>query len=190
MHKARLETFSDGVVAILITIMVLELKIPHGADLAHLAELAPVFASYVLSFLYIAIYWNNHHHLFHFVEHIHGRTLWANLHWLFWMSLMPFATAWMGENGFARLPVAMYGVILLATACAYRLLTATLVAEHGRSSRLAAAIGSDRKTAWSMGVYAMAIVVAAWIPWLACALYAAVAAGWFIPDRRIERNAA
>ena len=187
MGKGRLEALSDGVIAILITIMVLELKAPHGADLAALAPLWPVFLSYVLSFVYLGIYWNNHHHLFQAVRHVTGPVLWANLHLLFWLSLVPITTAWMGENHFAPMPVAVYGVVLLCAAVAYFVLVRALLAHHDRDSALARAIGDDFKGKISVALYAVAIVTATWQPWLACALYVAVAVIWLVPDRRIEK---
>lgn len=186
MKKGRVEAFSDGVIAIIITIMVLELKVPHGVTWYDLAQLSPIFGSYVLSFIYIAIYWNNHHHLFHAVEHVSGRTLWANMYWLFWLSLMPFVSGWMGENHFAELPTAVYGFVLLATALAYVLLTHTLIKHHGRESKLAQSIGKDCKGKISLVLYGAGIVGAFYRPWIACLLYALVAAIWFVPDRRIE----
>lgn len=187
MGKGRLEAFSDGLIAILITIMVLELKAPHGADLAALAPLLPVFLSYVLSFVYLGIYWNNHHHLFQAVRLVTGPVLWANLHLLFWLSLVPITTAWMGDNHFAPMPVAVYGVVLLCAAVAYFVLVRALLAHHERDSALARAIGDDFKGKISVAIYAVAIVVAIWQPWLACALYVAVAVIWLVPDRRIEK---
>ena len=187
MTKGRLEAFSDGVIAIIITIMVLELKVPHGADLAALRPLAPALLSYVLSFIYLGIYWNNHHHLFHAARHVDGRILWANLHLLFWLSLFPFVTHWAGENGFAALPVAVYGVVLLMAGFAYWLLVRALIARHGSESVLAAAIGSDFKGNISLVIYVLAILVASTNRWVSCALYVAVAILWLIPDRRIER---
>lgn len=186
MQKNRTEAFSDGVIAIIITIMVLELKVPHSAAWRDLIQLIPVFGSYVLSFIYIAIYWNNHHHLFHAVERVNGRILWANMHWLFWLSLMPFASGWMGENHFTALSVAFYGFILLATALAYVLLTHILVTHHGAVSSLGQSIGADRKGKTSIALYLSGILVAFYQPWISCLLYAIVAAIWFIPDRRIE----
>lgn len=187
MGKGRLEAFSDGVIAILITIMVLELKAPHGADLAALAPLLPVFLSYVLSFVYLGIYWNNHHHLFQAVRLVTGPVLWANLHLLFWLSLVPITTAWMGDNHFAPMPVAVYGFLLLCAAVSYFVLVRALLAHHERDSALARAIGDDFKGKISVAIYAVAIVVAIWQPWLACALYVAVAVIWLVPDRRIEK---
>ncbi|SRR5216683_1608278 len=187
MGKGRLEAFSDGVVAIIITIMVLELKTPHGSDLAALQQLVPVFLSYLLSFVYIGIYWNNHHHLFQASKHVNGRILWANLHLLFWLSLVPFVTNWMGESSFAALPVAIYGVVLLLAGCAYTLLTRVLVSRHGKESTLATAVGADRKGMASLVLYALAIPIAFVDPRIACAIYTIVAMIWLIPDRRIER---
>ena len=190
MKKGRLEAFSDGVIAIIITIMVLELKAPHEPTLAGLIPLGPVLLSYVLSFLYVGIYWNNHHHLLHAIERVDGRVLWANLHLLFWLSLVPFATAWMGENHFAATPVALYGVILLMAGVAYFLLTMALIAHHGRDSTLARAVGRDYKGKVSMVAYAIALPLAFWQPWAAMAVYGAVAVLWLVPDRRIEKNLA
>lgn len=183
-----MEAFSDGVIAIIITIMVLELKVPQGADLSTLAPLIPVFLSYVLSFVFIGIYWSNHHHLLHAVEHVDGRILWANLHLLFWLSLTPFVTAWMGENDFARAPVALYGTVLLFAAIAYFILVRTLLARHGPNSVLATALGRDFKGKISMVIYLVAIPLAFAKWWLACALYVLVSIMWLIPDRRIERT--
>ena len=190
MHKGRLEAFSDGVIAILITIMVLELKVPHEADLAGLLPLVPVFLSYVLSFIFIGIYWTNHHHLLQAIEHVDGRVLWANLHLLFWLSLIPFVTGWIGENQFAAWPVASYGVVLLCAAIAYLILTRALIALHGNDSVLATALGRDIKGKISPVFYLMAIPLAFVNPWLASALYVVVAIIWLIPDRRIERTLA
>jgi len=187
MGKGRLEAFSDGVIAILITIMVLELRPPAGADPAALLPLIPVFLSYVLSFVYLAIYWNNHHHLFQAVQRVNGRVLWANLHLLFWLSLISFVTAWMGENNFAAWPVALYGGVLLLAACAYFLLVRSLLSLHGQDSTLAAALGSDFKGKISIVIYAIAVLLAFIMPLLSCALYVSVAVIWFIPDRRIEK---
>ena len=188
MVKGRLEAFSDGVIAIIITIMVLELAIPHESDLAALGPLIPTFLSYVLSFINVGIYWNNHHHLFQAVRQVNGSTLWANLYLLFWLSLIPFATAWMGENQFAALPVAIYGVVLLSAAIAYFILTRTLIFHHGKDSPLANALGRDFKGKVSVLIYAIAIPLALAKPWLACALYVLVAVMWLIPDRRIEKT--
>jgi uncharacterized membrane protein len=187
MGKARLEAFSDGVLAIIITIMVLELKVPHGADVAALRPLFPVFLSYVLSFVYLGIYWNNHHHMFHVVKQVKGSILWANLHLLFWLSLVPFVTGWMGENHFAPVPTALYGVVLLLAAVAYWILVRTILAVEGRHSLLAAAVGQDLKGNLSLLLYLIAIPSAFIHEWIAGALYVAVALMWFIPDRRIER---
>lgn len=188
MEKGRLEAFSDGVVAIIITIMVLELKVPHEATWVALRPLIPVFLSYVLSFIYVGIYWNNHHLLLQAVSHVNGPTLWANLHLLFWLSLFPFATAWMGENNFAAVPVALYGLVVLLAAIAYFILTRVLIAHHGKDSTLAAAIGRDTKGKISVGIYVIAVVSALIVPWFACLLYMLVAILWLIPDRRIERS--
>jgi uncharacterized membrane protein len=185
--RNRLEAFSDGVFAIIITIMVLELKVPHEANLSALAALWPAFLSYVLSFVYLGIYWNNHHHMLHAVRHITGRNLWGNLHLLFWLSLIPFVTGWMGENHFARMPVALYGVILLCAACAYWLLQRSLIKAEGPNGQLARAIGSDWKGNLSPLIYATAIPLAFVHPWLSCALYIVVAVIWLVPDPRIER---
>ena len=187
MGKGRLEAFSDGVIAIIITIMVLELKVPEGADWAALRPLTPVFLSYVLSFVFLGIYWNNHHHLLHAVRHINGRVLWANTHLLFWLSLVPAATAWTGESHFATAPVALYGIVQLLAACAYFIFTRSLIAAHGHDSPLAAAVGRDFKGKVSVVIWAVAILVSFVTPLLACALYVLVAIIWFIPDRRIER---
>jgi uncharacterized membrane protein len=188
MEKGRLETFSDGVIAIILTIMVLEMKVPHGDDLAALAPVIPVFFSYVLSFIYLGIYWNNHHHLWHAVRWVNGSILWANLHLLFWLSLVPFVTGWMGENHFAPIPVALYGVVLLLAACAYYILTRVLIAQHGRDSTLAKALGRDFKGKISLLFYAVAIPLAFVQSWMACGLYGLVAAIWLVPDRRFEKN--
>ncbi|MGF1566895.1 MAG: TMEM175 family protein [Nodosilinea sp.] len=187
MGKGRLEAFSDGVIAIIITIMVLELKVPHEADLAALGPLIPVFSSYVLSFVYLGIYWNNHHHLFQAVRQIDGRVLWANLHLLFWLSLIPFGTAWIGENSRAPLPVAFYGGVLLLAAMAYYILCRVLIANHGIDSTLAIALGKDVKGNVSVVIYAVAMVLSFLSPWLALGLYVLVAMLWLIPDRRIEK---
>jgi TMEM175 potassium channel family protein len=186
MGKGRLEAFSDGVLAIIITIMVLEMKVPHGVSLDVLGPLIPVFLSYVLSFIYLGIYWSNHHHLLHAVRHVNGRILWANLHLLFWLSLIPFVTGWMGENHFAAWPVAFYGAVLLFAAIAYFILTRVLIAYHGRDSTLAKALGKDFKGKVSVLFYAVAIPLSFVNSWLACALYVLVAVMWLIPDRRIE----
>jgi uncharacterized membrane protein len=187
MTRNRLEAFSDGVIAILITIMVLELTIPHGDRLTDLLELWPVFISYVLSFAYLAIYWNNHHHMLYVTERVDGTILWANMLLLFSLSLVPFATAWMGENDFAKAPTAVYGATLLAAAVSYTVLQWAIVRSQGRDSVLKAAIGRDVKGRASLVMYAVAIPAALLQPWVAYALYAAVAAMWIIPDRRIQR---
>ncbi|UGB44198.1 TMEM175 family protein [Frateuria edaphi] len=186
MGKGRLEAFSDGVVAIIITIMVLELKVPHGSSPAALAPLLPVLLSYVLSFVYVGIYWNNHHHMLAVCRRVSGGVLWANLHLLFWLSLFPFATAWMGENHFAAAPTAAYGVVLLMAAVAYWLLQRTLVRLQGDDSVLMRALGSDWKGKLSPVLYALGIASTVWAAWIAQALYAAVAVMWLVPDRRIE----
>lgn len=185
MSKGRMEAFSDGVLAVIITIMVLEMKPPHGTGLAVLWSVIPVFFSYVLSFIYVGIYWNNHHHLLHAAQHVTGGILWANLNLLFWLSLIPFATAWMGENHFAPWPVALYGVVFLLAAIAYFILTKTLVARHGPDSMLAASIGRDRKGTASLVIYVAAIPLSFVQPWIACAGYVVVAVLWLLPDRRI-----
>ena len=186
MGKGRLEAFSDGVIAILITIMVLELRVPHGAYWQALRPLLPVFLSYVLSFVYLGIYWNNHHHMLHATERVNGKILWANLHLLFWLSLIPFVTSWMGENHNAPLPTAVYGVVLILAALAYTILQNLIVAHHGKSSKLAAAVGSDGKGKLSLLLYATAIPMAFVNQWISDGLYVLVALIWLIPDRRIE----
>ena len=188
MTKGRLEEVSDGVLAIIITIMVLELKVPHGVTFAALRHLFPVFLSYILSFVYIGIYWNNHHHLLHATQRVSGTILWANLHLLFWLSLIPFTTGWMGENHFAELPTALYGFVLFMAAIAYWLLERAIIAQQGRDSVLAAALGKDWKAKLSLLLYAVGIALAFVNQWLADALYVLVAIMWFIPDRRIERQ--
>jgi uncharacterized membrane protein len=190
MSKERLTAFSDGVIAILITIMVLELRVPTRPEPEALAPLLPVALSYVLSFVFLAIYWNNHHHMLQAIERVDGRVLWANSHLLFWLSLIPFATAWMGENHFATWPVALYGAILLAAAIAYYVLARSLVALHGHGSVLAGALGSDAKGKVSVLIYAVAIPLAFSQPLYSCALYVLVAVIWLVPDRRIERRIA
>jgi uncharacterized membrane protein len=188
MGKTRLEAFSDGVIAIIITIMVLELKVPHGSDFESLLPLLPVFLSYVLSFVYLGIYWNNHHHMLHTVQRVSGGILWANLHLLFWLSLIPFVTGWMGENHFAALPTALYGVVLLMAAIAYWILQNFIIAASGgKESLLAKAVGNDRKGKISPLLYAVAIAAAFWNQWFSDALYVLVAIMWLVPDRRIER---
>ncbi|MGB8818018.1 MAG: TMEM175 family protein [Rhizobiaceae bacterium] len=189
MTKGRIEAFSDGVIAIIITIMVLELKVPHGHDLAALQPLVPVFLSYVLSFANVGIYWNNHHHLFQAVKHIGGAVLWANLHLLFWLSLLPFATAFMGENGFEKIPVALYAFDLLMCAIAYTILVIVLVGRHGKESDFAKALGSDFKGKISLALYTAAIPLAFLNQWIALALILAVAIMWFVPDRRFANIA-
>jgi TMEM175 potassium channel family protein len=188
MDKDRLEAFSDGVIAIIITVMVLELRVPEGADLAALQPLIPVLLSYVLSFIFLGIYWNNHHHLFQAIEKVDGRVLWANLHLLFWLSLIPFVTGWMGENRFATQPVALYGMVLLFAAIAYFILTRVLLSLHGKESVIAAALGSDFKGKVSLVIYLAAIPLAFVAAWIACALYVFVAAMWLTPDPRIEKT--
>jgi len=187
MPPERLTAFSDGVVAIIITIMVLELKAPHGDDIAALVQLTPVFLSYVLSFVYVAIYWNNHHHLLHTCKHVDGAILWANMHLLFWMSLIPFATAWMGENHFAHLPTAIYGVALLMPAIAYYILQRTMIRRHGCDGALAKALGRDVKGKISPLLYVAAIAVAFVATWISQAIFIFVALMWLVPDRRIEK---
>jgi uncharacterized membrane protein len=187
MQKTRLEAFSDGVIAVIITIMVLELEVPHGTDLGALATALPVFLAYVLSFVFVGIYWNNHHHLLHAVQRVDGAVLWANMHLLFWLSLVPFVTAWMSENDFAPIPVALYGVVLLLAAVAYYVLVRVLVARHGKDSILAHALGSNGKALISILAYVTAIGLSLWNGWLACAMYALIAVAWFVPDSRIER---
>ncbi len=186
MGKGRLEAFSDGVIAIIITIMVLEMKVPHGASFEALTPLLPVFLSYVLSFVYVGIYWNNHHHLLHACTTVTGKVLWANLHLLFWLSLFPFATGWVGENHFAALPLALYGVVLLMAACAYWILQQTIVAAQGPQSRLKHALGIDWQGKLSPVIYTVAIVSTFWAPWIAQVAYVVVALIWLVPDRRIE----
>jgi uncharacterized membrane protein len=187
MKKGRMEAFSDGVLAIIITIMVLEMKIPHGDDLVSLKPLIPVIVSYILSFIYLGIYWNNHHHLLHTVTRVTGDVLWANLHLLFWLSLVPFVTGWMGENQFAAIPVALYGVVLLMAAVAYYILQNRILKKHGKNSILAKAIGNDLKGKISPVLYILAILSTMFSPWVAGGLYALVAIIWLIPDKRIER---
>jgi uncharacterized membrane protein len=186
LYKERLEAFSDGVIAILITIMVLELKIPHGTDWEALRPLIPVFLAYVLSFVYLGIYWNNHHHMLYVTERINGKILWGNMHLLFWLSLVPFVTGWMGENHFAPLPTAVYGAVMLLAAIAYYILQRLIVAEQGAHSKLEAAIGRDIKGKISPLIYLVAIPVAFVNQWISDALYVLVALMWLIPDRRIE----
>jgi uncharacterized membrane protein len=187
LGKGRLEAFSDGVIAIIITIMVLEMKVPHGADGLALRSMIPGFLSYILSFIFVGIYWNNHHHLMHAVKQVNGGVLWANLHLLFWLSLTPFVTAWVGENRFAALPVAVYGALLFFASVAYFILVRALISLHGKESTLATALGSDSKGRVSVLIYAIAIPLALLKPWIACTLYVAVAIMWLVPDRRIEK---
>jgi uncharacterized membrane protein len=186
MGKGRLEAFTDGVIAIIITIMVLEMKVPHGADLAALSESVPVFSAYVLSYVNVGIFWNNHHHMMHATGHIDGRVLWANLLLLFWLSLIPFVIRWIDEAGLVALPVAAYGIVLLMAAVAYQLLERAIVARNGRSSALAVALGSDLKGKVSLAIYAASIPLAFLQPWISIALYLVVALMWLVPDRRIE----
>lgn len=188
MSKGRLEAFSDGVFAVIITIMVLDMKVPQGADLHALKSVVPVFLCYILSFIYVGIYWNNHHHLLHASDHVSGGILWANLALLFCLSLAPFTTAWMGENHYAPLPVAVYGVMLLSAGIAYFVLTKSLIAHHGKNSVLATSIGHDRKGTVSVLVYLAALPLAFVRPWLACACYTLVAIMWLLPDPRIEKH--
>lgn len=187
MSKGRLEAFSDGVIAVIITIMVLELQAPHGATLADLKPKIPVFLTYVLSFIFIGIYWNNHHHLLHAIHHVNGRVLWANLHLLFWLSLIPFATDWMGLNQWARIPVAVYGCLLFLAGLAYSILAYQLIALEGKDSTLARALGRDYKGKTSLFLYGLAILLAFVDPRISTAIYILVACMWLIPDRRIEK---
>lgn len=187
MGKTRLEAFSDGVIAILITIMVLEMKVPHGGTLDALLPVWPVFLSYILSFVYVGIYWNNHHHMLHTCRKVTGGILWANLHLLFWLSLIPFASGWVGENHFASAPAALYGVVLLMAAIAYFILQQQIIATQGEDSLLKKAVGTDWKGKLSPITYATAIPLAFWYPLLSMALYVAMAMIWLIPDRRIEK---
>jgi uncharacterized membrane protein len=187
MEKNRLEAFSDGVLAIIITIMVLELKVPHGSDWATLKPLVPVFLSYVLSFIYVGIYWNNHHHLLKACRRVNGGILWANLHLLFWLSLLPFVTGWAGENHFTPLPTAFYGAVLLLSAIAYFILQNCIIAEQGRDSKLAAALGKDWKGKLPPALYAIAIGLSFFQPWIGASIYIGVALMWLIPDQRVAR---
>lgn len=187
MQTNRLEAFSDGVIAILITIMVLELKVPHGDDWSALVGLRPIFLSYLLSFAYLAIYWNNHHHLLHVTQQVSGAILWSNLHLLFWLSLVPFATGWMGENEFAAVPAAFYGAVLLFAALAYRVLQQQIIRLQGPESVLARAVGADWKGKLSIVLYALAILLAGWAHLVSMLIYVGVALLWLVPDRRIER---
>ncbi len=186
MGKGRLEAFSDAVIAIIITIMVLELKVPHGDSLQYLLPLVPIFLSYVLSFVYVGIYWNNHHHMLQACRKVSGSVLWANLHFLFWLSLFPFVSGWMGENHFAAMPSALYGVVLLMAAISYWVLQQTIIATEGADSILKSAVGGDWKGKLSPLVYLIAIASTFWVHWVAQALYVLVALIWLIPDRRIE----
>ncbi|MBI3146522.1 MAG: DUF1211 domain-containing protein [Pseudogulbenkiania sp.] len=190
MDKGRLEAFSDGVIAIIITIMVLELKVPHGESIDALVPLIPAFLSYVLSFVYVGIYWNNHHHMLHTCRSVTGQMLWANLHLLFWLSLFPFATGWMGENHFAAAPSAVYGVVLFMAAVAYWILQQAIIASQGRDSLLKKAVGSDWKGKFSPLVYAIAMLLAFWSPSISQGLYVLVALVWLVPDKRIENTLA
>ena len=187
MGKGRMEAFTDGVIAVIITIMVMEMKVPHGTDPAALAPLVPVFLTYVLSFVMVGIYWNNHHHLFHAVHRINGAALWANLHLLFWLSLVPFVTGWMDENHFVTLPVAAYGAVLIGAAVAYTILTRVLLRLHGNDSTLAKALGRDFKGWLSLAIYIVAISLAFLYPLASCGLYVLVAAIWLCPDQRFEK---
>jgi len=188
MHKGRLEAFSDGVIAIIITIMVLELHVPKGDDIAAILHLWPVFLSYVLSFVYVGIYWNNHHHTMQVVKSVNGAILWANLLLLFWLSVIPFVTGWMGENLFTKWPVVLYGCVLIMNAASYTILTIALIRHHGKDSLLAKAVGKDRKGKLSLIIYAVAIAISFFCSWVGFALYIVVACIWFIPDSRIERK--
>ena len=187
MGKSRMETFFDGVVAIIITIMVLEMKVPHGESIETLSPLVPVLLSYVLSFVYLGIYWNNHHHMMHATHRVTGSMLWANLHLLFWLSLIPFTTGWMGENHFAKLPAAAYGLVLLMSGVAYLILQQRIIASQGKESLLKKAVGSDWKGKLSPVLYTVAILLAFVSSWLSMAVYVFVAIMWVVPDRRIER---
>lgn len=188
MTKGRIEAFSDGVIAIIITIMVLELKVPHGDTFSDLGPLIPKIISYILSFVFVGIYWNNHHHLFQAVKKVNGVILWANLHLLFWLSVIPFVTGWMGENHFARMPVALYGVVLLMAGFAYFLLSRSLISHHGSDSELARAVGDDFKGKISVVAYLSAVPLAFINEWISFGLYVAVAVLWLVPDRRIEKT--
>lgn len=190
MSTGRLEAFSDGVLAVIITIMVLEMKVPHGDDLNSLKPVWPVFLSYILSFVNIGIYWNNHHHVMHAAEHINGKILWANMYLLFWLSLIPFTTAWMGENHFTTWPIILYGIVLLNCGIAYYILEQMLIRLHGENSIIAKAVGKDKKGITSLVIYLAGIAVSFINAWIGLALYAVVAAMWLIPDRRIEKKIA
>jgi uncharacterized membrane protein len=187
MHKTRMEAFSDGVLAIIITIMVLELKVPHGSELSDLAAVGPVLISYVLSFLNVAIYWNNHHHLLHTVHQVNGKILWANMNLLFWLSLLPFITGWMGENHFSRWPVILYGTDLIIAGISYYILSMVIIKSHGKDSALGRAVGNDRKGQLSVIIYALGIGLSFIHPYIGLAIYFIVAAWWLIPDKRIEK---
>jgi uncharacterized membrane protein len=186
MNASRLEAFTDGVIAIIITIMVLEIRVPHGSDLASLEAAMPVLSAYVLSYVNVGIFWNNHHHMLHVTERVNGRVLWANLALLFWLSLVPFVIRWIDETGFTPLPTAAYGIVLAGAAVSYQILQRQIIAHNGRTSRLAVAVGSDRKGKLSLGLYVGAVALAFIRPWLAIAVYVAVALLWLVPDRRIE----
>ena len=186
MNKNRLEAFSDGVLAIIITIMVLEMKVPHGSEISDLTPVLPVFISYIVSFIYIAIYWNNHHHLLHATKHVTAGILWANIHLLFWLSLFPFVTGWMGENHFTKYPVALYGFVLFMAAIAYYILQLRIISSQGENSILKKAVGKDIKGKLSTVLYAIAVAVSFFIPWIAGTIYVLVALMWLVPDRRIE----
>ena len=188
MSKGRLEAFSDGVLAIIITIMVLELKVPHGSDITDIQPLIPIFASYLLSFIFIGIYWNNHHHLLQAAQKVNGPILWANMHLLFWLSLIPFVTAWMGENNFTSWPVTFYGIVLLFSGVAYYILARSLLTLHGKSSTLAKAMGDDFKGKVSVAIYAVAIAISFFHTGIAYLLYVLVAVMWLVPDRRVEKE--
>lgn len=188
MRTNRLEAFSDGVLAIIITVMVLEMKVPHGVDLYSLKPVLPVFLSYILSFVYIGIYWNNHHHMLYAAQHVNGKVLWANMHLLFWLSLIPFVSGWMGENDFDTWPVALYGIVLLMAGTAYYILSRTLVSLHGKESTIAIALGKDQKGKISLVIYALAIGLCFVNPRISLGLYSTVAAIWLIPDARIEKR--
>jgi uncharacterized membrane protein len=190
MSKSRLEAFSDGVLAIIITIMVLELHLPHGSDIGALRPILPILLTYLLSFVYIGIYWNNHHHLLHATRQVRGSVLWANLHLLFWLSLLPFATGWMGASGFAPDPTAVYGMVLLMSGVAYWILEWTIISGEGEDSLVRRAVGKDRKGIFSVVMYAVAIPCGFFVPWVAHLIYVLVALIWLIPDRRIERTLA
>ena len=188
MRKGRMEAFSDGVIAIIITIMVLEMKVPQGSNLNDLKPVLPVFLSYVLSFVNVGLYWNNHHHMLAAAEHVNGKVLWANTHLLFWLSLIPFTTAWMGENHFATWPIILYGVVLLMAGTAYYILSQLLIQLHGKDSTIARAVGKDKKGVLSLVIYICAIVVALFNPVISFIMYISVAGIWWIPDKRIERK--